>query len=264
MLNLQGVSYVYPATSTAQALPVISSFGGVFLPAHISVVLGPSGCGKTTLLNLIAGLIKPTEGRIHYPEGHTEKKRRIGYVFQSPSLIPWRTIRENALFGAEITGNKDAEIVSRCGDLLRAYGLGGFEYVYPSALSGGMQQRVSIVRAVLSGAKIILLDEPFSNSDFIMRRELQGEISRLVLEERLIAILVTHDIEEAVRIGDKVVVLTQRPARVSAEIDIPIPREERLHGGAKSIEALAPYLDRVERVFLAGNQRDRETEERIE
>lgn len=264
MLELQGVSYAYPASSNAQSLLVISALEGTFLPGQISVVLGPSGCGKTTLLNLIAGVIKPSEGHIQYPKGDSKYRHRVGYVFQSPSLVPWRTIRENALFGAEITGIKTAETESRCSYLLRTYGLGGFEDAYPGALSGGMQQRVSIVRAVLSGAKIILLDEPFSNSDFIMRRELQREISRLVSEEQLIAVLVTHDIEEAVRIGDKVVVLTPRPARVSTEIDIPIPRDARLNGGARSIEVLAPYLERVEGVFVAGNQPESATEQGIQ
>ena len=231
MLDLRGISYAYPSIGTPQQLLVLSSIDGSFLPGQISVVIGPSGCGKTTLLNIIAGLIKPVEGTIKYPESDCKSIPHIGYVFQMPSLLPWRTIIQNALFGAEITGKKDAEVVKRCHDLLRAYGLGGFEDVYPSTLSGGMQQRVSIVRAVLSGAKIILFDEPFSNSDFIMRRELQREISRLVAEENLIAILVTHDVEDAVRVADKIIVLTQRPARVNSEIEIPIPRDQRLKRG---------------------------------
>jgi NitT/TauT family transport system ATP-binding protein len=178
----------------------------------------------------------------------------VGYVFQTPSLIPWKSIRENALFGAEVRGRERAEIASRCDDLLAIHGLGGFETAYPSALSGGMQQRVSIIRAVLSGAKTILLDEPFSNSDFIMRRALQEELSRLVTDESLVAIMVTHDLEEAVRIADRLFVLSDRPARVNETFEIAMPRNERLKGSASVIREMANYVERLESAFSKRTQ----------
>lgn len=215
---------------------------------QISVFVGPSGCGKTTLLNIIAGVLHPITGSIIYSDS-TKQDEGVGYVFQTPSLIPWRTIQQNSLFGAEITGRITPQIKRRCGELLSLYGLKGFEESYPSALSIGMQQRVSIIRAVLSGAKIILLDEPFSNSDFLMRRDLHQALSQLVSDEQLTAVMVTHDIEEAARIGDKVIVLTQRPATIKNEIEIPVPRVERLRGGASTVGALSSYVDLIEQEF---------------
>lgn len=234
-------------TARSRPLPVLNDVSFEVFQNSICVVVGPSGCGKTTLLNLIAGLLRPTEGWIEA----MHVTQPFGYVFQTASLIPWLSVWRNALFGAEIGGRNDANVKTQCRALMQRFGLEGFEQNYPNALSGGMQQRVSIIRAVLSGAKVILLDEPFSNSDFLVRQELQREVSRLVDEEQLVAILVTHDIEEAVRIADKVIVLTHRPARVKAEIEIPVPRAERLVEGAASVQLIAPYLERVWEVLKA-------------
>ena len=249
-LKIRAISFAYPSKEKrVPHSPVIWDLSCSAKAKAVTVFVGPSGCGKTTLLNIVAGLLNPVSGSVENPG-----KNRFGYVFQSPSLIPWRTIRANALFGAEIVAQSDQAIQRRCNEMLIAFGLGGFEEQYPASLSGGMQQRVSIIRAVLSGAKVILLDEPFSNSDFIMRRELQRELSRLVDEEQLIAILVTHDVEDAIRIGDKIIVLTQRPARVKTEIEIPIPRTERLRGGASIVRDLSDYIDRVEAEFGTDEQ----------
>lgn len=251
MLKLRNVSFSYINGKTGEEIPVLSNIVIDFPVGEISVLLGPSGCGKTTLLNLIASLLQPTEGTITHCD-FGEEGQQVGYVFQTPSLLPWRTIKDNALFGAEITRRRDEATESRCQQLFHTYGLVGFEESYPTSLSGGMQQRVSIIRAVLSGSKIILLDEPFSNSDFIMRRELQEELSRLVTENQLTAILVTHDIEEAVKIGDKITVLTPRPATVRDEIRIDTPRARRLKGGARSMKDLIHYIEKIESVFANG------------
>jgi NitT/TauT family transport system ATP-binding protein len=234
-------------TAAAVAGNIIQNFSARFFPSQITSIVGPSGCGKTTLLNLIAGLLTLDSGSIDWPFS----ERKVGFVFQQPTLLPWLTVRENALFGAKLFAHDTPKVEEHCSALLNMYGLAGYENAFPSSLSGGMQQRASMIRAVLSGTKVMLLDEPFSNTDFVMRRELQKELSRLVADERLIAILVTHDIEEAVRIGDKVIVLSERPARVKAEIKIPIPREDRIKGSATVMQEVALYVERVERAFVS-------------
>lgn len=249
MIQLNDVSFEYVVGEKhRKVIPVISEISTTFAEGQVSVLVGPSGCGKTTLLNIIAGVLHPVTGSITYADG-AKQVEGVGYVFQTPSLIPWRTIRQNALFGAEISGRITPQVKSHCDELLHLYGVEGFENSYPSALSVGMQQRVSIIRAVISGAKIILLDEPFSNSDFLMRRDLHRALSRLVSDEQLTAVMVTHDIEEAARIGDKVIVLTKRPATIKGEINISVPREERIDGRASSVDTLASYVDRIEQVF---------------
>jgi len=238
-VRLRSIVFSYRTAHTP-----IAVLGGVsteFACSSISSVVGPSGCGKTTLLNLVAGLLEPDEGAVERTFGG----HRCGYVFQAPSLVPWLRVAENALLGAEISGVQSEAVMHRCDMLLRRFGLKGFERAYPAALSGGMQQRVSIIRAALSGAKVLLLDEPFSNSDFLFRLELQREVSRLVEEENLAAVLVTHDIEDAVRVSDKVIVLTNRPAKVKGELSITVPRSQRLSDDPSSVRLIAPYLEHI-------------------
>lgn len=211
------------------------------------VVVGPSGCGKTTLLNLIAGLLEPISGQIFFSDSLNENPRRTAYVFQSPHLVPWLSVRHNALLGAELGGKLTGELERRCDERLSAYGLRGFENALPHTLSGGMQQRVALLRALLSSAKVLLLDEPYASSDFVLRRQLQIELSEAITRDKLAAILVTHDLTEAARIADDVVVLSERPAEVVDSFHIPIPRDARLKGDADAIRDMAEYLSRLER-----------------
>ena len=241
MIYLRDVSFAYELGRSRTA--VLEGLSCGFRAGEITAIVGPSGCGKTTLLHLIAGLLEPQHGSLD--RDGISKGGPVGYVFQTPSLIPWRNVRQNAIFGAEVAQTLNDNTEFWCDRLLAAYGLGGFESSYPNQLSGGMQQRVSIVRAVLSGARIVLLDEPFSNSDYLVRRGLHRELSRLVDENQLVAILVTHDVEDAVRLGDRVIVLTERPARVKTQIDIPVSREERLRQGPKVMRVLEPYLEQI-------------------
>lgn len=204
---------------------VIDSLSLKIKPTSILMILGPSGCGKTTLLNLFAGLLPLSSGSISYPSN----EKSVGYVFQTPSLLPWLTVLQNALTGAKISQNLSKEVYQKASDLLYAYGLKGYERQYPKSLSGGMQQRVALIRAVLAKSKILLLDEPFSSSDYQMRRSLQFDLSTIVNEEEIIAVMVTHDINEAVRLGDQIIILGGRPSTVKHVLSIDIPRNERLN-----------------------------------
>ncbi|MGH6810800.1 MAG: ABC transporter ATP-binding protein [Methylocella sp.] len=241
------VEFAYELPAKNGRLSVLKSVTFGCEPTKIVAVVGPSGCGKSTLLNIIAGLLRPTGGQIEFPDSLGGNPRRTAYVFQSPRLVPWLSVRHNALLGAELGGILTSQLERRCNEHLSAYGLTGFENSLPHTLSGGMQQRVALLRALLSNAKVLLLDEPYANSDFVLRRQLQMELSEAVTRDKLVAILVTHDLTEAARTADEVVVLSERPAEVVDTFHIPIPRAARLKGEADAIRDLAEYLSRLER-----------------
>jgi len=247
-LQLEKIKFHY--TNGKLKLPVIDDFSFNANQRSITVIIGPSGCGKTTLLHLIAGVLKPTSGKIFYKENQQEKKPKVGYVFQTPSLIPWRTVKQNILLGAEISGVITSEVKKEAERLLSAYGLKEFADSFPSTLSGGMQQRVSIIRAVMSGANILLLDEPFSDVDFVLRRELQEDLLRIVSEQNLIAIMVTHDLIEAVKIADEIIILTNRPASVKETIKIDIKRDERMDTDLIMRNELYKYIENINQILV--------------
>jgi NitT/TauT family transport system ATP-binding protein len=184
-------------------------------------IIGPSGCGKSTLLAIISGLLRPTEGRVYVDEtpvlgtSHT-----VGILLQKDHLFEWRTVLQNAELGLEILGKGTAEARRQARILLEAYGLGGFENSYPYQLSGGMRQRVALVRTLATNPDILLLDEPFSALDYQTKLLLERDVHRIIKQDRKTALLVTHDIEEAVSMSDRVIVLTGRPAQVKNNYDI--------------------------------------------
>ena len=184
-------------------------------------IVGPSGCGKSTLLAIIAGLIVPTEGKIlldgaqvRGPDG------RVGILLQKDHLFDWRTVLQNAELGLEILGKSTAEARRQAHDLLQAYGLAGFESSYPYQLSGGMRQRVALIRTLATNPDILLLDEPFSALDYQTKLILEREVHGIIRANGKTALLVTHDIEEAVSMSDRVIVLSGRPAKVKNVYDI--------------------------------------------
>ncbi len=193
-------------------------------------VLGPSGCGKTTLLRMAAGLIEPTEGRasvLGLPADEARKKRLGGMVFQRPVLLPWRTVLENLALPAEISQQREidgASIPDRAARLVELVGLEGFESACPHELSGGMQSRVGIARALMLRPKVLFLDEPFAALDQITREKMQAELSRICAAEEVTALLVTHSINEAILLGDRVLVMSERPGRIIADERVPFPR----------------------------------------
>jgi NitT/TauT family transport system ATP-binding protein len=191
-------------------------------------IVGPSGCGKSTLLKLLAGVIPVTGGEITLDGRQVAGPQRdIGMVFQSPVLLRWRNVLDNVLFPATILKLDHAEASERARALLAMVGLGGFERKYPRELSGGMQQRVAICRALLFRPSILLMDEPFGALDALTREELSVELLRIWQEETKTVLFVTHSIPEAVLLGHRVVVITHRPGRVAdiVPIELPHPRD---------------------------------------
>jgi NitT/TauT family transport system ATP-binding protein len=186
-------------------------------------ILGPSGCGKSTLLQVVAGLEAPTGGRVTF-EGAPPGVPLTGVVFQEHALFPWRTVRDNVTFGLEVRGVPPAERRDAAQRLLALVGLDGFADRYPHHLSGGMRQRVAIARALAVEPALLLMDEPFSALDAQSRALMQLELLALWERTRRSILYVTHQIQEAVLLGDRVVVMTRRPGRIRAVLSVPLPR----------------------------------------
>jgi NitT/TauT family transport system ATP-binding protein len=199
-------------------------------PQEFLCVVGPSGCGKTTLLKLIAGLRRPTRGRIVLQPGRSSAEPRAVLVFQEHELFPWMTVLDNVAFGLETRGAARRERRERARASLDRVGLGRFARSYPHELSVGMRQRVAILRALVVNPDILLLDEPFGALDAQTRLVLQAELLDVWREHRTLVIHVTHDIDEAVLLGDRVLVMSGRPGRIREEIPVPLARPRDLAG----------------------------------
>jgi NitT/TauT family transport system ATP-binding protein len=192
-------------------------------------VVGRSGCGKSTLLRLIAGLLPVTEGEIAIGgERVTGARRDVAMLFQRPALLPWRSVLDNVLLPVEIFGWNKVEYRDRAKRLLETAGLGGFEKHRPHELSGGMQQRVALCRSLLGEPRVLLMDEPFSALDALTRADLAVELQRIHIENSSTVVFVTHSIDEAVVLADRVVVLSPRPGRIRKIVDVAIPRPRTL------------------------------------
>ena len=188
-------------------------------------IVGPSGCGKSTLLRLIAGLIGASSGRVAIDGVAVDGPRRdIGVVFQAPTLLPWANVLENVLFPLKILHRLAPESPDKARDLLRLVGLSDFERKMPSELSGGMQQRASICRALITDPDILLMDEPFGALDALTREEMSLELLRIWQEQPKTIFFVTHSVPEAVLLADRVCVMTARPGRIIEIIDVPLTR----------------------------------------
>ncbi|AVT33429.1 MULTISPECIES: ABC transporter ATP-binding protein [unclassified Plantactinospora] len=227
MIRLSGVSRTFGGRSgSVEALRRIDLdvAEGEFL-----AVVGRSGCGKSTLLRLVAGLLPVTEGEIRVAdEVVTRPRRDIAMVFQRPALLPWRSVLDNVMLPTEIFGWSKAAHRDRARELLSMVGLSEFEKRLPHELSGGMQQRVSLCRALIQQPKVLLMDEPFSALDALTREELSVELQRIHMEHSATIVFVTHSIDEAVLLADRVVVLSPRPGQIRKVLDINIPRPRSL------------------------------------
>jgi len=194
-------------------------------PDEFLCVIGPSGCGKSTILHIIAGLRPASMGRVLYQGREVHGPHAdIGMVFQSPSLFPWKTVEKNVEFGMKNLGVPRPERKERVEELLDLVGLVEFGQAYPRELSGGMAQRVAVARALATRPELLLMDEPFGALDAQTREDLQIELVRIWSERSSSVVFVTHSVQEAVYLADRVLVVTQRPGRVSEIIDVPLPR----------------------------------------
>ncbi|UKJ76712.1 ABC transporter ATP-binding protein [Azospirillum brasilense] len=223
-LEVQGVSHAFDLHGAP--LPVLDTVGLHAKPGEFVALLGPSGCGKSTLLRLVAGLEPPRAGRIladGLPISGPHPSRVV--VFQDPTLYPWRTVWDNVALGLEAQGVL-RQRRNRVDKALRLVGLDGFAKAYPHQLSGGMAQRAALARALVNDPRLLVLDEPLGKLDSLTRIQMQGEIVALWRRAGFTALLVTHDVEEALLMATRVIVFSERPARIKAEIvvDRPYPR----------------------------------------
>jgi NitT/TauT family transport system ATP-binding protein len=207
------------------SLLAVSDINFSVSPGEFLCIVGPSGCGKTTLLQLLGGLLPTTQGEVLLAGSPlVEPHPEIGIVFQKPNLMPWRTVLDNVLLPLQINGLPAGEARQRAEETLAMVGLREFASAYPKALSGGMEQRVSVARALVQQPRILLLDEPFGALDALTRERLNHKLLDIWRTQKLTAIMVTHNIREAVFLADRILVLSPRPATVSAAFTNNLPR----------------------------------------
>jgi NitT/TauT family transport system ATP-binding protein len=223
-VRVESVSKVF-TTFSGKPITAVRNISFDIRPGEFTTIVGPSGCGKSTLLRIIAGLLRPTEGRVSVGGNPVEGPvRGIGFVFQRPVLFDWYRVLSNVLAPVELAGLKKRDYLSRAHDLIRLVKLEGFEDKYPRELSGGMQQRVSIARALVLDPEILIMDEPFGALDALTRDQLNLELLKIWREKRKTILFVTHNIPEAVLLGDRVVVFSERPGRIKSIIPVDLAR----------------------------------------
>jgi NitT/TauT family transport system ATP-binding protein len=259
-LRARGVRVHYWRSRAGRALLAVDGVDLDVRSGEFLAIVGPSGCGKTTFLNAVDGLVPLSGGSLTLDEkpirgpGHDR-----AMVFQQPSLLPWRTVLDNVRYGLELqrrVGRREA--VERSRAFVQLVGLKGFEDAYPSELSGGMQQRVNLARALATDPEILLLDEPFAALDAQTREYMQLELLRIWRQTRKTALFITHDIGEAVYLADRVVVFTARPGRVKTTVDVALERPRELR--VKRSAAFAAHEDQVWSAIEEEVSRSREQE----
>ena len=212
VVELQNVSYSYHRPD--REIRSLHHLSFSVLPGEFVAIVGPYGCGKSTLLSLICGLLQPEEGEVII------RARRTGFMPQKDHLLEWRSIFRNAILGPEMQHHNTLEVQEAVRNMLSAYGLDSFQNARPSELSGGMRQRAALIRTLALQPDLLLLDEPFSALDYQTRLEVSDDIGGILRREKRTAVLVTHDLSEAISLGNRVIVLSGRPARVIASVPI--------------------------------------------
>jgi NitT/TauT family transport system ATP-binding protein len=243
-IELRHVTHLY--VSKARAFMAVKDINLRVGEGEFICLVGPSGCGKTTLLSLIAGLERPTAGKVLI-EGQTVSgtSRRVGYMLQQDYLFNWRTIEENIFLGLDIQGIRSKETEEYALHLLDEMELSDFCKSYPTQLSGGMRQRVALVRTLACQPDVLLLDEPFSALDYQTKLKLEDLIITTLRRHRKTAILVTHDLSEAIAMGDRVYILARNPGRINSEIVVPDSIREALPFMARNLEGFSDLFRRV-------------------
>lgn len=236
------LSYHTPSGET----PALSHISFDLMPGEFLAVVGPSGCGKSTLLNVICGLLKPEMGSVLMNGTAVSRgDSRIGYMLQKDHLLEWRTIYKNVLLGLEIRRELTPEKLSYIEKMLRTYGLDKFRAARPSQLSGGMRQRAALIRTLALKPELLLLDEPFSALDYQTRLNVSDDIGRILKKEQKPAILVTHDISEAISMADRILILTSRPASVAKVISIDLDTEDRTPLASRNAPNFKSYFNQI-------------------
>ena len=247
-IGLKNVSKTYRrGSATTHALDDVSLEIG---EGEFVSIVGPSGCGKSTLLRLIAGLIPASGGAITlFGKPVTKPGGEVGIVFQAPVLLDWRSVLGNLLFPIEMRGEATAKYVEPARALLARVGLAEFEDRYPYELSGGMRQRTAIARALIHDPPLLLMDEPFGALDALTREQMRIDLEALWLRSQKTVLFVTHSIDEAVLLADRVVVMTPRPGRIDRVVEVALPRPRGLDG--RRLPGFAPAANAITEIFLA-------------
>lgn len=243
-LNLTDVRYSYH--SPEGETPALSDISFSVKEGEFVAIVGPSGCGKSTLLNLICGLLAPEAGKITLKGNPVLREReRIGYMLQKDHLFEWRSIYRNVILGLEIRRKCTEETLARAEAMLEQYGLAPFRNARPSELSGGMRQRAALIRTLVLEPELLLLDEPFSALDYQTRLTVCDDIATIIRREQKTAILVTHDLSEAISCADRVIVLGKRPARIRAVVPVHFAMENRTPFQCRSAPEFKEYFNEI-------------------
>jgi NitT/TauT family transport system ATP-binding protein len=249
-IKIENLSMVYQDKNGGQPVTALKNVNLEIKEGEFISLLGPSGCGKTTLLRIIADLLQPSSGKVTV-RGQSPREVRLqkkyGIVFQNPVLYDWRSVRRNVCMPMELLGMKKQDRTARVTEMLDLVGLTNFGKHYPYELSGGMQQRVGIARALAINPEILLMDEPFSALDEFTREKLHEDLLEIWTKTKKTVVFVTHNISEAVFLSDKVVVLSPHPGRVSAVIDIDIPRPRNME--SKQSKQFYDYITKIRNSF---------------
>jgi ABC-type nitrate/sulfonate/bicarbonate transport system ATPase subunit len=224
-IDVRGISKTFQ--TRRDPIPVLDDISFSVAEGEFVAVIGPSGCGKSTLLGVLAGFERPDTGEVRVDGEPVWEPKRTGiFIFQQPSLFPWLDLEGNLVFGLD--GASSDERRRLVAHYIALVGLEGFEHAFPYQLSGGMQQRAELARALMVKPEILYMDEPFGALDALTRLRMRAELLRILARERHTVLLVTHDVEEALHLADRVLVLSPRPARIQAVIDLALPRPRRL------------------------------------
>ena len=245
-ISARGLRVEYERTRQKDTLVALEDFSIDISPGEFVTIVGPSGCGKSTFLNCVAGLWPPAAGELLVSGKQvTGPGRDRSVVFQDYALMPWRTVKTNVRMGLELQRRVDGSTDDKVARYIDLVGLTGFEDAYPRELSGGMRQRVGLARALVTEPGILLMDEPFAAVDAITRELMQDEVARIITTTGQTIVFITHSVDEAITLGDRIVVVTDRPGRVKEILPVSIPRPR----SGRQIRHLTEYVELRDRVW---------------